>query len=611
MIRFIALFLLLSTSALAQSVQQTGTVTPGHPAMWAANGVVKDAGTAANGFLTSLGVQNNGGPGVCVNSGPITGPYNQLCMSASASSNALITLQNYNGATPQSISLLVNGVTVPFGNAPGGTNGQIQFNNAGSLGGYNRSGVGTIIASVAGTLTPNDCVKIGANGDLIDNGSVCGAGPAGSSGQIQFNSSGALGASANLTWSSPTLTLGNAGATAGALAFANATSGSITLQPTTGALGSSVLTLPAATDTLAGKALANGGTNAALTASNGGIIYSTASAFAVLPGTVTAGQCLLSGSSAAPAWGSCSGAAAVSSVAANDSTLTISPTTGAVLAALNLTNPNTWTGAQTFSGDTTQSGSAFIISGNISKSAWTTSGIRIKGVTGTLTDTTSSGTVATAYTDVLGGNTIAASNSTTFTNYETMHLKDPVAGSNATLTNKWAFGADSLRVGTSNQLTVTNAGLVTIPGTLNITGTFSNIAVNTDIWAATAGKVLDAGNVFNSAGALVSLGGTAAAPTVDLNTGFNFSFNVTSGTAFTLQNPTNTKVGQTGCIFIRQPQNNTVAAISYQGNWKFSGGASAAPALTAPSASYDVVDMLCYIVRTSTFIVGTMTKDAR
>jgi hypothetical protein len=48
--------------------------------------------------------------------------------------------------------------------------------------------------------------------------------------------------------------------------------------------------------------LANGGTNANLTASNGGIFYSTASAGAILAGTATANQLLLSGSSTTPAW---------------------------------------------------------------------------------------------------------------------------------------------------------------------------------------------------------------------------------------------------------------------------------------------------------------------
>ena len=48
--------------------------------------------------------------------------------------------------------------------------------------------------------------------------------------------------------------------------------------------------------------LALGGTNAALTASNGGIFYSTASAADILAGTATAGQMLQSGASSAPAW---------------------------------------------------------------------------------------------------------------------------------------------------------------------------------------------------------------------------------------------------------------------------------------------------------------------
>lgn len=48
--------------------------------------------------------------------------------------------------------------------------------------------------------------------------------------------------------------------------------------------------------------LSKGGTNAALTASNGGIWYSTATAAAILAGTATAGQLLQSGASAAPSW---------------------------------------------------------------------------------------------------------------------------------------------------------------------------------------------------------------------------------------------------------------------------------------------------------------------
>ena len=48
--------------------------------------------------------------------------------------------------------------------------------------------------------------------------------------------------------------------------------------------------------------MVNGGCNAALTASNGGLLYSTATGCAILAGTATAGQIPRSGSSAAPSW---------------------------------------------------------------------------------------------------------------------------------------------------------------------------------------------------------------------------------------------------------------------------------------------------------------------
>ncbi|OGT30405.1 MAG: hypothetical protein A3E87_01595 [Gammaproteobacteria bacterium RIFCSPHIGHO2_12_FULL_35_23] len=49
-------------------------------------------------------------------------------------------------------------------------------------------------------------------------------------------------------------------------------------------------------------ALADGGTNASLVASNGGIVYSSATALGILSGTATANQIVLSGSSTTPAW---------------------------------------------------------------------------------------------------------------------------------------------------------------------------------------------------------------------------------------------------------------------------------------------------------------------
>jgi hypothetical protein len=48
--------------------------------------------------------------------------------------------------------------------------------------------------------------------------------------------------------------------------------------------------------------LTRGGTAASLTASNGGIVYTSSSAMAILAGTATAGQIIRSGASAAPSW---------------------------------------------------------------------------------------------------------------------------------------------------------------------------------------------------------------------------------------------------------------------------------------------------------------------
>lgn len=100
----------------------------------------------------------------------------------------------------------------------------------------------------------------------------------------------------------------------------------------------------------------------------------------------------------------------------------------------------------TFTGTTTVSAGSFVLSGNISAAAWTTNGIRYANATATLTDTSSSGTVAKAYTNLWPGSTIAASNTTVFTNYIGSYFSLPVASTNVTFTSTYALGADSLYI---------------------------------------------------------------------------------------------------------------------------------------------------------------------
>lgn len=137
------------------------------------------------------------------------------------------------------------------------------------------------------------------------------------------------------------------------------------------------------------------------------------------------------------------------------------------------------TGTSTHNGNLTVAGASLILSGNQSAAAWTTNGVRLKGVSATMTDTTSSGTVAAAYTDVLGGNTIAASSATTYTKYAALRINAPVAGTNVTFTNAPALDVASETIGGAtlgtNALAVT--GTVTINGG-NGLGTSSALVVN-------------------------------------------------------------------------------------------------------------------------------------
>src|ERR1019366_6712371 len=104
---------------------------------------------------------------------------------------------------------------------------------------------------LSGITGSTQCLQVNSSGQASGTGSVCGSGstsPAGSNTQIQFNNSNIFGASANLTWVSPVLTIGNAGSATGQLVLAGGTWGSTTLQPAAAASGT--LTLPAATGNL-------------------------------------------------------------------------------------------------------------------------------------------------------------------------------------------------------------------------------------------------------------------------------------------------------------------------------------------------------------------------
>lgn len=168
-----------------------------------------------------------------------------------------------------------------------GTAGQPLLSGGG---GATAMSFGTLGVAGGGTAATSFTAYAVICGGTTTTGALQSVASVGTSGQILTSN----GAGALPTFQSATTALGQA------LTKADDTNVTLTLG------GAPTTALLSATSITAGwtgqLSLTRGGTNASLTASNGGIIYSTASAMAVLAGTATANQVLLSGSSTTPAW---------------------------------------------------------------------------------------------------------------------------------------------------------------------------------------------------------------------------------------------------------------------------------------------------------------------
>lgn len=296
---------------------------------------VSNATATINSAFTSITVRDTAGGGGTANQTALTGgglPHSVI--QPTTTTNVIIKV------TPDVSTVIASGVA-SLGGMTGvivcGSNvtcasNTISVTNSGVTGLNGLTGSVTLAAGTNISLTPvGNTITVASTGGT----------PGGSNTQVQYNNSGAFGASANLTWVSPKLTIGAVGTTGqfgiagttsgnvtqtvqatagtptitwgntsgtpavtvsaplalstttgnltitgaagqvlagatpaftatptlgasgtvGTLAFGNATSGTVTLGTVTGALGSAVISLPAATDTLVGKATTDTFTN--------------------------------------------------------------------------------------------------------------------------------------------------------------------------------------------------------------------------------------------------------------------------------------------------------------------------------------------------------------
>lgn len=273
-----------------------------------------------------------------------------------------ITLSPFTNTSAINSALTKNSTTIS-----GGSNTNVLYDNAGTVGEYTITGTGTVVAmatsptfvtSVIGGATMAVFNTVSTTINAFGAATTINIGAAATAGQVivgksadatgflsvintldstssttgALKTTGGLGVAkaafigtALLVGTTTNLigavSLGTNASVAGSLVFNNATSGTITVSPATGALGAVTLTLPAATDTLVGKATTD-------TLSNKTLV---APVLGVATGTSLAVSGLLTSSSASAGIGYATGAGStVTQITSRTTGVTINAVSGAI-----------------------------------------------------------------------------------------------------------------------------------------------------------------------------------------------------------------------------------------------------------------------------------------
>lgn len=204
--------------------------------------------------------------------------------------------------------------------------------------------------------------------------------------------------------------------------------------------------------------------------------YSTIATFNGDVGTLT--MALASAGASAPQYAMIGANTGLLATGIGNIALTVN---GTIRADYNISTSNVWTFAAAIrANQLTLLQNVMTLQGNITTPAWTTSGISLMQSSATFQDTTTaSGTLATEYINALHAPTLAFTNTgVTVTNAYDTYFEKPVAGTNATLTNSWAIGADSALI--NGPTTINNANF-------KVTTLGVSTAVDTVCYASSTG----------------------------------------------------------------------------------------------------------------------------
>jgi len=152
-----------------------------------------------------------------------------------------------------------------------------------------------------------------------------------------------------------------------------------------------------------------------------------------------------------------------------------------------------------------------------------------------------------------------------------------------------AFGCNTSSVGTVSSVTAgtgLTGGIITSSGVIA-----ADIATNSNIWAGTANKLIDAAGNHTSL-AVTPLAISTATFTPNFDNFINFSVTLIHASCpCTLASPSNAYNGLSGFIEVIQSSTGSDLINTYGGTWKFAGGV--APVLSTAANAVDVLPFFC------------------